>query len=344
MPDGSADLRPASGPGGPNGPAGGGLNGAAGGGLNGPVGGSPDGSDGSNGSAKDKGSAKETASLKESLKPTDIAAGAGASVVSAILGSFLGAVGTVLGAALGSIIYTLVSAFLTRGIEHSRDKALELKEKAAAKKGKGVAEGTAAAAKEFSGRGSGRPTGEETVVLDASRAGRTAAGSGPASGRGGPRRLRFTRKTVIVSAVLGLVTFGVSMFLITGIEVVKGSSLAGNGSGTSIGSVVRGGPPAEPTDQGEESSGTDSSSTSESATSTSESETGASESPTSTESGDSGQSEQPGSGSESGSGSDSDSDSGGPLGDSLNRVLPTQEPGSGQLQSGPDSGESGSAN
>ena len=134
-----------------------------------------------------------------------------------------------------------------------------------------------------------------------------------------------------MSAVLGVLTFAVSMFLITGIEVVKGSSLSGNGSGTSLGGVVRPGPPAPATDEGEQSGGTDSSSTSESATSTGESSTeSSSESGTSTgESGEQ-QSEESGSG--------SDGDSGNRLQDGLNRVLPTQEPDSGQQNSGQDGG------
>lgn len=341
MPGGPTELRPAAGPGRPNGPLGGGPNG-----------GGPNGGDAAAGSAKGSGtgsdgSAKETSTLKESLSPTDIAAGAGASVVSAILGSFLGAIGTVLGAALGSVIYALVSAFLTRGLEQGRDKALELKDKAAARKGKGVAAGTAAAARESSGRessgreSSGRgvagPTGEETVRLDPSRAGRPAAahaGGRATSWFGGLRRVRPTRRTIVVSAVAGVLTFGVAMFLITGIEVVKGSSLAGHSSGTSIGNVVRGGPPPAPADDGDEGTGTDSSSTSESSTSTGESESSAPESSSGTSTEESEPSRDgSGSGSEPGSG-----DSGNPLGDTLNRVVPTQDPGSG---SGSDSGQQG---
>lgn len=326
MPGGAGELRPASGPGGSNGPLGGG----------------PDGGDRgrgeASGSAKDAGgSAKETTTLKDSLSPTEIASGAGASIVSAILGSFLGTVGTVLGAALGSIIYALSSAFLTRGIEQGRDRAIALKDKAAARRGKGVAEGTAAAARQSSGRRVAGPTGEETVLLDPSRAGRPAtARAGARSWLGGLRRVRPTRRAVVLAVVLGVLTFGVSMFLITGIEVVKGSSLAGNGSGTSIGSVVRGGAPVAPADQGDETTGTESSSTSESTTPTGESETSAPESSTSTTPSES---EQPGdgSGSEPGTG-----DGGDPLGDTLNRVVPTQDPGSGsgQQRSGQDGGGS----
>ena len=328
MPGGPTELRPAAGPGRPNGPLGGGPNG-----------GGPNGGGAAQDSAKGSdGSAKETSTLKESLSPTDIAAGAGASVVSAILGSFLGAVGTVLGAALGSVIYALVSAFLTRGLEQGRDKALELKDKAAARKGKGVAAGTAAAARESSGRGVAGPTGEETVRLDPSRAGRPAAapaGGGATSWFGGLRRVRPTRRTIVVSAVAGVLTFGVAMFLITGIEVVKGSSLAGHSSGTSIGSVVRGGQPPAPADDGDESSGTDSSSTSESSTSTDDSESSAPESSSGTSTEESEPSRDgSGSGSESGPGDSGDN----PLGDTLNRVVPTQEPGSG---SGSDSGQQG---
>ncbi|MBN9737081.1 MULTISPECIES: hypothetical protein [unclassified Pseudonocardia] len=313
-PDGPGDLRAASGPGGPNGPVGGG-----------PGGGGPGG--GSGGSGDRGGSPDQTATLKADLSPTKIAAGAGAAIVTAILGSFLGAIGTVLGAALGSIISTLATTLFTRSLEVSRDKAIEIKDKAAAKKGKGVAEGTVVAAGQSSGRGVAGPTGEETVLLDPSQA---PAQPSRSAGHGRWRRVRLTRRTVIVSAVLGVLTFAVSMFLITGIEVVKGSSLAGNSSSTSVGSVVTGPAPAPETDDG--SGSTDSS---DSATSTSESATSTSESSSSTSSTESSQDEQGGTEQQDGSGS-----SGNPLQDGLSRVLPTQQPDSGS--GGSDrSGQSG---
>ncbi|ALE86475.1 hypothetical protein [Pseudonocardia sp. HH130629-09] len=308
----ASDTTRAAGPGGPVGPVGGGPNGR--GGSEGP-GGSGDGSgDGSSDTTKASG-------LKADLSPTKIAAGAGAAIVTAVLGSFLGAVGTVVGAALGSVISTLATTLFTRSLEVSKDKALELKEKAT-RRGKGVAEGTAAAAQHGAGRSVAGPTGEETVLLDPWQTpGGTTRAAG--TGHGRFRRVRVTRKTVIVSAVLGVVTFAVSMFLISGIEFVKGSSLSGS-SGTSVSNVVRGGaPPAQQENDRGEGSGGDSSTSSSSSTSTEESGTSTSESTTSTRDRDSGQD---------GSGSSN------PLQDGLNRVLPTQQPGSGQDSGGQDSG------
>lgn len=308
----ASDTTRAAGPGGPVGPVGGGPNGPGGPGGSG---GSGDGSgDGSSDTTKAGG-------LKADLSPTKIAAGAGAAIVTAMLGSFLGAVGTVIGAALGSVISTLATTLFTRSLEVSKDKALALKEMAA-RRGKGVAEGTAVAAQDGAGRSIAGPTGEETVLLDPWQTpGGTTRAAG--TGHGRFRRVRVTRKTVVVSAVLGVVTFAVSMFLISGIEFVKGSSLSGS-SGTSVSNVVRGGaPPAQQENDRGEGSGADSSTSSSSSTSTEESSTSTSESTTSTRDRDSGQD---------GSGSSN------PLQDGLNRVLPTQQPGSGQDSGGQNSG------
>ncbi len=306
----ASDTTRAAGPGGPVGPVGGGPKG-------------PGGSGGSGGSGDSSGDASsdttKASGLKADLSPTKIAAGAGAAIVTAVLGSFLGAVGTVIGAALGSIISTLATTLFTRSLEVSKDKALELKDRAT-RRGKGVAEGTAVAAQNGAGHGLAGPTGEETVLLDPWQ---TPGGTTRAAGAGHSRfrRVRVTRKTVIVSAVLGVVTFAVSMFLISGIEFVKGSSLSGS-SGTSVSNVVRGGaPPTQQENDRGEGSGGDSSTSSSSSTSTEESGTSTSESSTGTRDRDSGQ---------------DGSDSSNPLQDGLNRVLPTQQPGSGQ--SGQDSG------
>ncbi|ANY07113.1 hypothetical protein AFB00_13375 [Pseudonocardia sp. HH130630-07] len=299
-PAGAAAPLPATGPGGPNGPVGGDRPGPGGG----TAAASPSPTTAAGG---------ETTSLKADLSPTKIAAGAGAAIVTAILGSFLGAVGTIVGAALGSIISTLATTLFTRSIEVSRNKALEIKDKAAARKGRGVA-GTVAAAGHPGGPSGS--TGEETVLLDPSQ-----APGQPSGGRGGWRRVRVTRRTVIVAAVLGLVTFGVSMFLITGIEVVKGSSLAGTSSGTSVGRVVSGPPPAEPADDGSGSTGGSESTTESSESSTSSSSETSTDS-TGSSTGESG--EQTG---ENGSRGEN------PLQEGLNRVLPTQQPESGRQQS-----------
>lgn len=300
-PSAAADLVPARGPAGPGGP-------------NGPIGGGP--GDGGRGG---DGSGGGTQSLKAELSPTKVAAGAGAAVVTAILGSFLGAVGTVLGAALGSIITTVATTFFTRSLEHTKTKTVELKERAASLRGRGGpgAEGGPAAA---ASPGVGGPTGEETVLLDPSQAPGRPASAKPR------RRLRMGRKSIVLAVVGGLIAFGVAMFLVTGIEFVKGSTITGGNTGTSIGNVVSGNTAPATQDSGQDTTGDQSS---DSPTSTSEeSATGTSESSTSTE--DSG-SQQDGQ-DEQGSGSNGDS-----LGDQLNRVVPTQQPGSGQ-----DSGQDGS--
>ncbi|RZT88721.1 hypothetical protein EV383_5666 [Pseudonocardia sediminis] len=313
------------------GPLGGGPNGPVG--PKGPGGRGPGGGSGGDGGSGKGGSGKGGASgdgkdekPASDLSVNKVVAGAGAAIVTAILGSFLGAVGTILGAALGSIITTVATTFFQRSIDVTRTKVVGTTQRI--KERKGGPGGTAVwqAAAQDGGTGLAGPDGQETVLLDPS----ATSTRPPGKGRHWTR-VRMTRKQVVWSVVGAVLAFGLAMFLVTGIEWIKGGTITGGGTGTSIGNVVSGSAPrtTENTDTGS----SDSTSTSESSTSTSEPDSSSSSTATS----------DPSSTSENGNGSgDSGSSSSNPLQDGLNRVLPSQQPESGQQQSG-QSGSGGNS-
>ena len=298
-----------SGPPGPGGGKGGRGSGGNGSGGNGP---------------KDGGATTKQEKPTSDLQFNKIVAGAGAAIVTAVLGSFLGAVGTILGAALGSIITTLATTIFQKSIETTRaqvtDKSQKLRERRTTR-APGAAAWQAAAAE--NGNGVAGPGSQETVRIDPSAVGATTAA--PASGSRWTLR-KMNRKQVLWSAIAALLAFGLAMFLVTGIEWVKGSTITGGNSGTSIGNVANGSAAEQRnTDDDNANRGT---STSESATSTSESTSDQSDRSTGTSQDD--------------GNSDSDSTAtSNPLG-GLNNIVPTQGNESGQLQSGQDdNGNSG---
>ncbi|MFB9742944.1 hypothetical protein ACFFOU_17680 [Pseudonocardia sulfidoxydans] len=62
----------------------------------------------------------------------------------------------------------------------------------------------------------------------------------------GGRTSRFTPKRIAVTAAIAVVAFFIGLFVVTGIEWVKGSPISGGESGTSVGRVLRPAP-ADPT-------------------------------------------------------------------------------------------------
>lgn len=256
------------------------------------------------------------------LQFNKIVAGAGAAVVTAVLGSFLGAIGTILGAALGSIITTVATTFFQKSIDttraHVTDKGQKLRERRTARQ-QGAAAWQAAAAE--SGNGVAGPGSQETVRIDPSALGGTTAA--PSSGSRWTLR-KMSRKQVLWSAVAALLAFGLAMFLVTGIEWVKGSTLTGGHSGTSIGNVANGTPTQQQEQKKDDENANRGTSTSESATSTRESSSDRSDQSTGTSQDD-------------GNSDSSSTATSNPLG-GLNQIVPTQGDESGRQQSAPDNG------
>ena len=183
-------------------------------------------------------------------------AGAGAAATSAVLGSFFGALGTVAGAAIGAIASTMATSLYEHSLNRTQDTVAELRSRRRA---------SAAAAEDTvqmprippAGTAQGdqptellRPADPTTTGLGSSDAPTAAVGSGGAptrrTGAGGatspelpPRRPwgRWIGATAIVF-MLGLV-------VVTGIELLKGSTLINGETGTSVGRVLQRAPGEE---------------------------------------------------------------------------------------------------
>jgi hypothetical protein len=144
------------------------------------------------------------------LNLNKIVAGAGAAATAAVAGSFFGAEGTVLGAALGSVISTLATAIYQLSLDRTRDR-VKVRITLPARRTTGSAD---------------LPTTMLSPVVPAH-----------------PRR----RWVALTGVAVGV--FLIGLLAVTGVEVLKGSTLTRGDSGTSVGRVVDPVPaPAEPTE------------------------------------------------------------------------------------------------
>lgn len=162
-----------------------------------------------------------------------VLAGAGASATSAVFGSFFGATGTVTGAALGSVVTTVGATVYQRSLERTAT-TVKAKVKVVGPNRTRTVERRVA---------SGAP-GEATVPLQ------RVSSDEPETVLLGPvdtPRRRRLRPAVVVGATVLIFVLG--LLAVTGVEWVKGSSLAGGEQGTSVGRVLDAGPaPAAPAD------------------------------------------------------------------------------------------------
>jgi hypothetical protein len=165
-----------------------------------------------------------------------IVAGAGAAATTAVAGSFLGPTETVMGAALGSVVSAIASTLYERSLDRTRDTV-----KARVKLPGGRTVDVADTVEIPALRGDvGRPR------TSAPPAHRTTTVLPSASPLPPPRRRRWVALTVLTAGL-----FLVGLLAVTGVELLKGSTLRGE-NGTSVGRVVAPRPvspdPAEPTE------------------------------------------------------------------------------------------------
>ena len=165
------------------------------------------------------------------LTVNKVIAGAGAAATSAVVGSFFGAAGTVLGAALGSVVSMIATTIYQHSLDRTRD---TVKARIKLPGGRTVdvagkvevpAPRVAAAGEPGRARVYVTPTGltdQPTAVLSA---------VSPAS----PAR---PRRRWMVPAALTVGVFLLGLLAVTGVELVKGSTLARGEAGTSVGRVV----------------------------------------------------------------------------------------------------------
>jgi hypothetical protein len=165
------------------------------------------------------------------LTVNKVIAGAGAAATSAVVGSFFGAAGTVLGAALGSVVSIIATTIYQHSLDRTRD---TVKARIKLPGGRTVdvagtvevpAPRVAAAGETGRARVYVTPTGltdQPTAVLSA---------VSPAS----PPR---PRRRWVVRTALTVGVFLIGLLAVTGVELVKGSTLARGETGTSVGRVV----------------------------------------------------------------------------------------------------------
>ena len=165
------------------------------------------------------------------LTVNKVIAGAGAAATSAVAGSLFGAAGTVLGAALGSVISIIATTIYQHSLDRTRD---TVKARIKLPGGRTVdvagkvevpAPRVAAADETGRARVYVTPTGltdQPTAVLSA---------VSPAS----PPR---PRRRWVVRTALTVGVFLIGLLAVTGVELLKGSTLARGETGTSVGRVV----------------------------------------------------------------------------------------------------------
>src|SRR4051794_17589891 len=165
------------------------------------------------------------------LTVNKVIAGAGAAATSAVVGSFFGAAGTVLGAALGSVVSMIATTIYQHSLDRTRD---TVKARIKLPGGRTVdvagkvevpAPRVAAAGETGRARVYVTPTGladQPTAVLSA------VSPAAPAR----PRRRWLVRTALTVGVFL------IGLLAVTGVELLKGSTLARGETGTSVGRVV----------------------------------------------------------------------------------------------------------
>ncbi|HEY7596343.1 MAG TPA: hypothetical protein VH969_24570 [Actinophytocola sp.] len=161
----------------------------------------------------------------DTIRLSQVLAGALAAVTAAVLGSTMGVAGTVVGAGLASVVTTVGGAVYLRSIQRTRQGVRSVRNMVVAHAGRTsvtlLEERTEPETGADERPGTGEEPGEETSD-------RTGTEQPPAH-----RRLRWP--ALIVASVLAFV---VGMMVVTGVEWLRGESLSGNG-GTTVGRIVR---------------------------------------------------------------------------------------------------------
>lgn len=165
----------------------------------------------------------------DSIRFSQVLAGALAAVTAAVLGSTMGVAGTVIGAGLASAVTTVGGALYMRSIQRTKQGVRTVRDKVVARAGSTsvtlVEEERPAEAEAEAGVDAEADAG---VDPDAEVAAEEGDEQPPAG-----RRMRWP--ALIAASVLA---FMLGMIVVTGVEALRGEQLSG-GTGTSIGGIVR---------------------------------------------------------------------------------------------------------
>lgn len=166
------------------------------------------------------------------LSTSKVLAGAGAAATTAVVGSFFGVTGTVVGAALGSVVSTVGTALYQRSLDKVR---------ARVRLPGGRTVPVARAVEVPAPRTADEATSARVVVRPIVP---PDPGAPPAAGTRPPAR-RHPRRTGVLVAAAAVLAFALGLAAVSGVEWLRGSTLADGAPGTSVGRVL-GGPQAEP--------------------------------------------------------------------------------------------------
>ncbi|SHE77198.1 hypothetical protein [Streptoalloteichus hindustanus] len=216
------------------------------------------------------------------IKPTQVAGGALAAVTAAVLGARLGMAGTVLGAGVASVVTTVGGALYQHSLERTRDtvKVVATKLPLGSHGAERTAVDTTLATRTWEGdRGdqntmwAGRPMGEDAATEIVHPVG----SGGPARGLPDQTTMIIRRPASVSTAVTAVsaaeepdraepapaarqtwrewlgqrwarvaavstLGFVLGMLVVTGVEWVRGEPLSGAGQGSTVGTILRGGP------------------------------------------------------------------------------------------------------
>jgi hypothetical protein len=185
----------------------------------------------------------------QSVRMSQVMAGAMAAVTAAVLGSTMGFAGTVAGAGLASVVTTVGGALYLRSIQRTKQGVATVRDMVVARAGatsvtlaeeRPATEAEAAAAGLAAPGEPGENTDDPATAEPAWRAG--GDDSGDDSGEraeivppAAPARRKLRWPALIAASVLAFV---LGMMVITGVEWLRGEPLSG-GDGTTIGRIVR---------------------------------------------------------------------------------------------------------
>jgi hypothetical protein len=179
----------------------------------------------------------------QSIRMSQVMAGAMAAVTAAVLGSTMGFAGTVVGAGLASVVTTVGGAIYLRSIQRTKQGVATVRDMVVARAGttsvtlveeRPATETEAAQAvpataepgenadgPEDAAQAGGDDSGERTEIVPARE----------------PARRKLRWPALIAASVLAFV---LGMMVVTGVEMLRGESMSG-GDGTTVGRIVRDG-------------------------------------------------------------------------------------------------------